>query len=225
MKKRLSFILLAAGIPALLFIGNYVFKNKQYSFISLGVVILAIIPFLLSFEKNENNIAKLVVIAVMTALSVAGRVVFSALPAFKPVSAIVILVAINFGSEAGFMTGALSALISNFYYTQGPWTPFQMFAWGAVGLIAGLLARPLKKHFWALLIYGAFAGVMFSMIMDIWNAMWQDNRFVLARYFASIATSLPFTFRYAYSNVLFLLVLAVPVNRILDRIRTKYGIS
>src|SRR5690625_7953059 len=80
----------------------------------------------------------MVVFAVLIALSSISRVLFAPIPVFKPVSAIVILTAIYFGAEAGFLVGALTALLSNIYFGQGPWTPFQMFAWGIIGLIAGL---------------------------------------------------------------------------------------
>ena len=77
----------------------------------------------------------------MVALSVTGRFI----PFFKPVTALTVLTAVYLGGEAGFLCGALSAVISNFWFGQGPWTPFQMLAWGMIGLFAGLLASPLKR--------------------------------------------------------------------------------
>src|SRR5690625_3847939 len=111
----------------------------------------------------------MVVIAVMIALAVVGRFLFLAIPGFKPVTAIVIITAVYFGAEAGFLVGALSALISNLYFGQGPWTPFQMFAWGAIGLIAGLpfIRIYLMRSKWLIMLFGAFSGVLFSLLMDI----------------------------------------------------------
>lgn len=85
----------------------------------------------------------MVPLAVMAALGVVGRTVFQLipLPNFKPVSAIVIITAIAFGPEAGFMTGALTAFVSNFIFGQGPWTPWQMFCWGMIGFVAGRLQK------------------------------------------------------------------------------------
>ena len=88
--------------------------------------------------------------AAMTALSVSGRFLFAMLPGFKPVTAIIIITALYFGAQAGFMTGALTALISNIYFGQGSWTPFQMLAWGIVGLLGGILSGYLKKNKWLL---------------------------------------------------------------------------
>ena len=99
----------------------------------------------ISFEKGKNDARRIVIIAVMTALSVAGRFVFAPIPFFKPVTAIVIITAIYLGSEAGFITGAFSAVVSNFYFGQGPWTPFQMLAWGLIGFLAACLLKNLLR--------------------------------------------------------------------------------
>ena len=160
----------------------------------------------------------------MTALSVVGRVIFAPLPGFKPVTAFVIITAIYFGGDAGFITGALTAVISNFSFGQGPWTPFQMFAWGMLGLIGGRLSKWLRKSRIMLLLYGAVSGVIFSLLMDIWTVLWADGFFNHPRYAAAVVSSLPFMAIYAASNVVFLLVLERPIGKILDRIRTKYGI-
>lgn len=167
----------------------------------------------------------MILIAVMTALSVAGRLLFAALPGFKPVTAMVVLTAMYFGGEAGFLTGALTALLSNFYFGQGPWTPFQMFTWGLLGFFAGLLRNRLKSSAIFLAVYGAFAGVAFSLIMDVWSALWVDGTFQLARYAAAVATSLGYMAIYAVSNVIFLLLLRKPMGQILGRVQEKYGIN
>lgn len=223
-KRLVKYALLFLGIPLVLALGASVFKGKQSAFISLAVVILAFVPFFMTFERRETNTRRLVVIAVMTALSVAGRFLFAVLPGFKPVTAIVVITAVFFGGEAGFLTGALSALLSNFYFGQGPWTPFQMFAWGMLGLLAGLLARPLKRSRWLLALYGVFAGAAYSLLMDVWSALWYDNTFHWGLYGAAVASSLPFMVEYAVSNVIFLLLLVKPIGEKLERIRVKYGL-
>lgn len=152
-------------------------------------------------------------IAVLTALSVVGRLLFGALPGFKPVTAMVVLTAMYFGSEAGFLTGALTAVLSNFYFGQGPWTPFQMFTWGLLGFVAGYLRNRLKSSAVFLAVYGAFAGVAFSLLMDVWTALWIDGAFNPARYGAAVATSLGYMAIYAVSNVVFLLLLRKPMGR------------
>lgn len=209
-------------IPVTVFLGVTVFGDRQYAFISIAVAILAIIPLLMSFEKRTHKTTELVVIAAMTAISVLGRFIFAAIPAFKPVTAVVIITAMYLGGEAGFVTGALSAFISNFYFGQGPWTPFQMFIWGFIGLIAGLLANPLKRSKIILCVYGVLAGVVFSLFMDVWGVMWFDGVFNVERYLAALITAIPYTAVYGVSNVIFLLLLGKLLGKRLERIKTKY---
>lgn len=97
------------------------------------------------FRKRDTSSKELVVLCVMIALSAAGRFIFAWLPGFKPVTAITVITAMWLGRDAGFAVGALSAAVSNFYFGQGPWTPFQMLAWGLIGFSAGVLAGPMRK--------------------------------------------------------------------------------
>lgn len=221
-KKWISYFLLCIAIPAIVLIGSMLFKDKQYAWISLCVALLSCIPFFLAFEKGKSGSKEMILIAVMVALSVIGRILFTPIPGFKPVTALVVITAIYFGPQAGFMTGSLTAVISNFYFGQGPWTPFQMVVWGLIGFIAGLLAKPLKKSRILLSVYGIFAGIIFSLLMDVWTVLWWDGTFQISRYLAAIVSALPFTAEYAVSNVIFLLILSGPIGKILERIKMKY---
>lgn len=224
MKKWVSYFILCLIIPAVVMGGAWLFQDKQYAWISLCVVILSCVSFFLHFEKKENDTKKLILIAVMIALSVLGRIIFTPIPGFKPVTAMVVITAMYFGGEAGFMTGALSAVISNFYFGQGPWTPFQMFSWGILGLIAGLIAGLLKRSRIALVIYAILSGVLYSFLMDVWTVLWADGYFNFSRYLAAIVSATEFTVIYAVSNVIFLLLFANPIGKILERIKVKYEI-
>lgn len=226
MKKRIiSFIILCVLVPAAVVAGALLFDERRYVWVILCVTLLSCLPMFISFERNSADAKRLVMIAVMTALSVAGRFLFAALPGFKPVTAMVVITAMYFGSEAGFMTGALSAVISNFYFGQGPWTPFQMFSWGIIGLLAGLFARRLRQSRIWLSVFGVLAGVLYSLLMDIWTVFWADGYFNLTRYIAAVGSAAWFTAVYAVSNVIFLMLFAKPIGKILDRISVKYGIS
>ena len=79
-------------------------------------------------------------VATLAAVAAAGRVLFAAVPGVQPVTVIVVAAGAALGARAGFATGALAALASNFFLGQGPWTPWQMLGWGACGL-AGARAR------------------------------------------------------------------------------------
>ena len=224
MKKWMTYLILGAAVPAVVIGGALIFRGKQYAWISLCAALLACVPFFLRFEHKSTDPKNIILIAVLTALSVLGRILFAPIPGFKPVTAMVVITAMYFGSEAGFLTGALSAVISNFYFGQGPWTPFQMMSWGLVGLLAGVLAQPLRRSRWVLAGYGAVAGVLYSFLMDIWTVLWADGYFNLPRYLAAIISAAPFTAEYAVSNVIFLLLLAKPIGKILNRIQVKYGL-
>lgn len=223
-KRVIKYLCVFLVAPLIVLCGVFFLGDRKYAFVSLALSVVACIPFFVSFEKGKNDARRIVIIAVMTALSVAGRFVFAPIPFFKPVTAIVIITAIYLGAEAGFITGAFSAVVSNFYFGQGPWTPFQMFAWGLIGFLAGLLAKRLLESKVLLIIFGALSGVVFSFIMDVWTTLWADGTFNIARFIASITTAAPFTVVYMVSNVIFLLLLTKPIGRKLQRLKTKYGI-
>ncbi len=227
MSKKKSIITLAIFIiliPVIVLLGASVFKEKSYAFTILLVAFASLIPLFYAFERKENSSKELTIIAVMVALSSIGRFIFAFLPGFKPVTAITIIAAIYLGKEAGFVIGSLSAVISNFYFGQGPWTPFQMLSWGLIGLVAGLLAKKLKGNKVLLSLFGIFAGVFYSLALDVWTTLWVDGTFNIARYLASITTAIPITIEYAVSNVIFLLLLTKPLGSKLNRIKTKFGL-
>jgi energy-coupling factor transport system substrate-specific component len=224
MRKKILKYTAFAAVPAVIALGAVVFGDRSYAFVSLCVALLACLPFALTFEHKRYDTRRLIIVAVMTALSAAGRFIFAALPGFKPVTAIIVITAVWFGPETGFMTGALSAVISNFYFGQGPWTPFQMLAWGLIGLVAGLICNLLRSRRIYLLSYGAAAGVAFSLIMDVWTVLWQSGGFNAGLYSAAIITALPSMAVYAISNVVFLFFLAGPLGRKFERMKIKYGI-
>lgn len=155
-----NLIVFGFAMPAVLYLGITVFEDRKYYMISLCVIALSCIPFFISFERRKPQPREILTIAVMAAISVAGRCLFVATPGFKPVTAITAITGFTLGAEAGFLTGALSALVSNMFFGQGPWTPFQMFTWGMIGFVAGLLGKTkwiTKKG--PLVLFGIFAGI------------------------------------------------------------------
>lgn len=220
LRSVLKVLIPAFLIPAALVIGALAAGERKYAFVSFAVAVLAVVLFITGFEKKNIGTRRLVISAVMIALSVAGRFI----PLFKPVTALTVISAIYLGGECGFLIGSFSALISNFYFGQGPWTPFQMTAWGLIGLFAGLLASPLLRSKILLLLYGFFSGIAFSLVMDVWTVVWYNGTFDLRLYSAALLSALPFTLTYAVSNVIFLLLTAGPFGRKLRRIKIRYGV-
>ncbi len=207
-------------IPALVILGATVFEERRHLIVSTGVAVLALLLFAASYEKKPTGSRRMIIVAVMTALCIAGRFI----PVFKPITALTVITAIYLGGEAGFLVGAMSALLSNFYFGQGPWTPFQMLAWGMIGLIAGFLSEPLKRYKWLLLVYGVLAGIMYSLVMDIWTVIWYDGSFRSELYFTALVTAIPHTIMYSVSNFIFLWFASKPFGEKLERVKIKYGV-
>lgn len=207
-------------IPAITVIGALVFDEKKHIIISLAVAIFSLLLFAAGFEKKSTGTRRMVLVAVMTALCFAGRFI----PFLKPVATLTIITALYLGGEAGFLVGALSAVLSNFYFGQGPWTAFQMMSWGLIGLFAGILSKPLLKSQILLILYGAAAGIAYSFIMDIWTVLWYNQGFDIKLYLAALVSAVPYTISYTVSNMLFLFLLAKPFGEKLQRIKVKYGV-
>lgn len=128
-------------IPLTLYVGVFYLDNKKYYFISLMVLLECMAPFFLIFEGRKPKARELVIIAVLCAIAIAGRAALFMLPQFKPVIAMTIISGVAFGGETGFLVGAMTMLASNVMFSQGPWTPWQMFAVGIIGFFAGVLFR------------------------------------------------------------------------------------
>ena len=207
-------------IPLLVAVSAFAFSGQRYLIISLGIAVLALLLFMAGVERRNIGSRRMVITAIMTALAVFGRFI----PLFKPITAIIVITAVYLGAQAGFLTGAMSVLLSNIWFGQGPWTPFQMLGFGLIGLFAGYLSRWLVHSKALLVIYGVFAGIAYSFIMDIWTVLWYSGGFDTGLYAAAIISALPFTALYAVSNAVFLLILSKPIGNKLNRIKIKYGV-
>ncbi len=214
-------------IPLTLYFGIRLLGVTNYYLISLLVLLEAMIPFFLVFEGRKPQPRELVLIAVLCALNVAGRAALFMLPEFKPVVALTILAGVAFGGETGFLVGALSMLASNVLFSQGPWTPFQMFAMGLIGFLAGVLARcgVLRRSRLSLCLFGVIASVViYGGIMNPASALiWArtlDWKLLLSYYL----TGLPVDLIRAAATWLFLWFAGLPVLEKFDRVKQKYGL-
>lgn len=206
--------------PMLAVMGTVVFHEKRHLIISMAIAVFALVLFYTGFETKTTGTRRMVIVAVMTALCFVGRFI----PFLIPITALTIITAVYLGPESGFLVGSLAAVLSNFYFGQGPWTAFQMLAWGLIGLFAGVLAEPIRKSTLFRLAYGVISGIAYSMIMDIWTTLWVHNTFRLRFYIAMMISAIPHTVSYVVSNVVFLTLLFRPFGDKLGRIRTKYGL-
>ena len=216
-------------IPVTLFIGVFYLERQQYALVSVLVLFECMLPFFLVFEGRKPQARELVVIAVLCAISVAGRAAFFMLPQFKPVMAMTIISGVALGGESGFLVGALTMLVSNMFFSQGPWTPWQMFCMGIIGFLAGVLFRKglLRRTRGSLCVFGVFSAiVIYGGIMNPASVlMWANAdaltwKTVLTYY----VTGFPMDCVQASATVFFLLIAAEPMLEKLDRIKLKYGL-
>lgn len=220
LKRTLTVVLPCVLMPIVVIGGSFYAHGQSYALSTLVLTLLSLVLFICGFEGKKTGTRRLVIVSVMVALSSVGRLI----PIFKPVTFIVVITGVTLGPQAGFLTGAFSAVISNISFGQGPWTPFQMFAWGMLGFIAGLLQKPLNKSRALLIVYLVFSGVFYSFIMDIWTVLWYEQGFVTDLYKAAIISAIPYTIVYSVSNVIFALLLAKPMCEKLNRVKIKYGV-
>jgi energy-coupling factor transport system substrate-specific component len=157
-------VLAALALSAFVFRTDYAVPGFV---VSAGTVLI----FFASFEARdvrEVSAERLVLVAVLSALSAAGRVLFVSIPNGQPSSFLIILTGAVFGPETGFLVGAVTALTSNLILGQGPWTPWQMFAWGLMGASSGLLRKPLAKSRAFRVAHGFLWGILYGVILNSW---------------------------------------------------------
>lgn len=227
--KRTIFaaIFVLVAVPLTIFAGLKLPNGKSYYFISLLIIAETILPFLISFESKKPKAREVVMISVLCAVAVASRTAFFYLPQFKPVIAVVIIAGVCFGGESGFLVGVVSGFVSNFFFGQGPWTPWQMAAFGAIGLVAGLLCDKgvLKKRRLPLCIFGAIS--TFAIFGGITNygslILWQPD-YTKEQLISTYLMGAPFDGVHAISTAFFLWFAGEPIIEKIDRVKIKYGI-
>lgn len=222
----IGLLLLLLAVPITIYAGMQM-EGRSYYFISLMLIIYAMIPFFMIFEGRRPQVRELVLLASLVALTVVGRGAFYMLPNFKPVIAMVIISGVAYGAETGFLVGALSMMVSNFLFGQGPWTPWQMFAMGMIGFLSGLFRKLgwISERRLPLCLFGflmtlfVYGGIMnpSSVLLSFYEVTWETL-------LASYISGLPVDLVHAVSTVLFLWIGAKPLLEKLERIRIKYGL-
>jgi energy-coupling factor transport system substrate-specific component len=213
-------------IPATLFLGTKI-PGRSFYLTGTLMIIELMLPFFLSFEGRKPQARELVLVAVLCAIAVAGRVVIP-FPNIKAVYAIIILAGIAFGPETGFIVGAITAFASNFFYSQGPYTPWQMMAYGAGGMLAGFLFKKgrLPREPMVMGVFG-FCSVIFWIgpLLDCSHVFLMLSKITPSAVIATVLSGLfSANLMLAVSTLAFLLIFGVPFLKKLDRVKIKYGI-
>ena len=230
LRRILPYLLLLAAIPLTLLLCARL--NRKYYVGSSIILLLTFLAFFLRFENRKPRARELVLLAVMSALAVASRVIFAALPHFKPMMAIIMLTGIVLGPEAGFLSGTLSTLVSNFIFGQGPWTPWQMFAYGVGGLLAGLIARwgilkrePKKAADLAVLGIFGFLSVacIVGPLLDTCTLVTMAAVINTGSAAAVYLSGLPVNLMHGGATLVTLILIGKPLLGKLTRVQIKYG--
>lgn len=229
-KQILSVVLTELiGIPLCIAIGFFFFGDRKYLFISMMTAVLSCIPFWTSLSRGKYSAKKVVLIAVLVAIATAGRSVFFMFPGIKPMAAVVIVTGISLGAEAGFLTGSLTMLLSNMLFGQGPWTPWQMFSMGLIGLLAGLLATAGKERMEkrsSLCLFGLISPlVIYGGIMNFASLLMMSYTINQESIIAIYLSGIPMDMLHAVSTVIFLAVGGKPMLEKIERVKKKHGIE
>lgn len=222
--KLISLLIFLLVVPATLILGSRM-DGRWYYLTSTLMIAELIIPFFLAFEGRKPQARELVVIAVMCALAVVARVAIP-IPSFKAIFAIIMIAGIAFGPESGFLVGAVSALASNFFYTQGPYTPWQMMAYGVGGMLAGYLffkghlkRKPLVMGIFGFLCVLLVVGPLLDTCTVFLAPITLNWKNISALYISGF----PVNVSQGLCTFAVLLLLGRPLLDKLDRIKLKYG--
>lgn len=218
-------LLVTVFVIGLVLLG-FPFVNKEYyMLLSVLIMLLAFLLFFIRFSTQAHSSREHVILAMLGAIAAVSRVPFAALPSVQPSSFVIIITGIVFGPQSGFVVGVLTAIVSNMFLGQGPWTPWQMFAWGMMGLCAGLGNKTgfMRSRFGRAL-YGFIAGILFGWIMNLWFIMLVVKEFKWDLIYPYYVASFSFDMAHALTNVLLLSLFGGLFIKILERFKIKYGL-
>jgi energy-coupling factor transport system substrate-specific component len=202
------------------------------SFVWAGALVLAGVAL---YGLRAAPAQELSLVAALSALATASRVLFASLPNVKPVTFIVLISGVGLGPGPGFMVGATTALVSNFFFGQGPWTPWQMLAWGAVGAVGGLLGHKGRAHGgaagevrtpgrWTLVTVGALCALAFDWAVTIWMFV-AFSAHTWPALLALYAQGLPFDFAHVAATALFAALFGEQAVTIVTRFRSRTHVT
>jgi Prenyltransferase and squalene oxidase repeat len=193
---------------------------------SFAVLALALAAGFAWYERAHPSSRVLALVATLAALAALGRVAFAPLPNVKPTTDIVLLSGFALGGAPGFAVGAIAALASNLFYGQGPWTPWQMGAWGVVGLVGAALGAATGRRLGRvpLAVACGAAGLLYGAILDYSTWVTFSGARTLNGYLAFSATSLSFNIAHAVGNVVFCLAFGPAFVRALLRFRERFEV-
>lgn len=221
-------IILLIGLIPFCFLWNRFYQGERsYYIASLMMMTYTLAVFMSAFERRKPQAREIVVVTALVTLAVTGRMAFFMLPQFKPVVAIVIISGVCLGGEIGFVVGAMTGFVSNFFFGQGPWTQWQMVAFGIIGFLAGVLVEKgiLKKQRISLCIFGACATFfIYGGIMNPCSVIMFTAKPTREAFIAAYISGFWFDMIHSLATVIFLWFLTIPMLQKLERVKKKYGL-
>ncbi len=217
-------IVFLALIPLTLFLGDKL-SGKGYYITGVLIIIELSVPFFMMFEKRKPQARELVVLAVMIALAVIGRVAIP-IPHFKAAFATIMLTGIAFGPEAGFIVGAITAFASNFFFGQGAYMPWQMMAYGAGGMLAGFvfIKNKISRKPWIMAAFGFLAVVFWiGPLLDTAHIFIMMPEISISTITATLASGFPVNVSQGICTAIMMFLFGRPLLEKLDRVKQKYG--
>lgn len=222
----LTLIVIVILAPATILLAWH-FGDRRFYLTSVLLMIYAMLPFFAGFESRRPQARELVCIAVLCAIAVISRVAFVMLPQVKPIIGIIIIAGMAMGPAAGFLTGAVSAFVSNFIFGQGAWTPWQMFAYGIAGFIAGLLAQrgiiSAEKRIPVTVFGGLVVMLVVGPLLDTCTLFTMSSMVNTSSAAAVYAAGVPYNAVLAVTTMATVFFLARPMLEKLERVKVKYG--
>jgi prenyltransferase beta subunit len=193
---------------------------EMTSFLILGAVLVAGFVW---YERSRPPSQVVALVAALAALAIAGRIAFAAFPNVKPTTDIVIFAGYALGGAPGFAVGALAALVSNFWFGQGPWTPWQMAGWGLCGVLGAALALGVRNagRFTLAAVCG-LAGIAYGALLNFSLMATYGGDLSLERFLTLEARAIPFDAAHAIGNIALALVAGPAMIRMLTRFRTRF---
>ncbi|QEK11391.1 ECF transporter S component [Crassaminicella thermophila] len=200
--------------------------HVNWALFSAIIIGLAMLTFFWRFERSGINAKEVALIATMASLAGIARVPFAAIMSLQPTTFMVMITGYVFGTQIGFMVGAVAALVSNFFIGQGPWTPWQMFCWGMCGVLAALLSKRCKNlNLIFFTVLTGICGYLFGWVMNIWHWVGFVYPLTLKTFLATYAASFPFDTLHALGNVVFSILFGKSFYQVLVRFKKRISVT
>jgi len=193
---------------------------------AFAILALALAGGFAWYERVHPDARVVALVGTLAAFAALGRIAFAAFPNVKPTTDIVLVSGYALGGGPGFAVGALAGLASNFFFGQGPWTPWQMAGWGATGVIGAGLAIVTARRIgrWPLAAVCAVVGFAFTALQDVGDwVTYSDHS--LAQLGVYVAKGVGFDFVHAAGCLVFALAFGPALIRSLSRFTMRLGVT